>query len=90
VSGSCPSVFAWNGRHFEFVSDAFISGPMGVPLRPGQYFPPDHDEYLRIPGESLVPDHGRLRVVMTEELREAVFLDQVKLLAVDHPAATEV
>ena len=90
VSGSCPSVFAWNGRRFSFISDAFISGPMGVPMRPGQYFPPDHDEYLRIPGENLVPDHGRLRITLTEELREAVFLDQVRLLAVDHPAGTEV
>ena len=90
VSGSCPSVFAWNGRHFRFISDAFISGPMGVALKPGHYFAPDHDEYLRIPGDQLQSDHGRLRVAITEELREAVYLDQVKLLAVDHPAGLEV
>jgi tetratricopeptide (TPR) repeat protein len=90
VSGSCPSVFAWDGRGFHFISDAFISGPMGVPMRPGQYFPPDHDEYLRIPGDSLRADHGRLRIAVTEELREAVYLDQVKLFAVDHPAEVEV
>jgi hypothetical protein len=90
VSGSCPSVFAWNGRRFNFISDAFISGPMGVAMKPGNYFPPDHDEYLRIPGDQLQSDHGRLRLAITEELREAVYLDQVKLLAVDHPAAVEV
>jgi tetratricopeptide (TPR) repeat protein len=90
VSGSCPSVFAWDGRRFKFISDAFISGPMGVPMGPGNYFPPDHDEYLRIPGSELQSDQGRLRVAITEELREAVYLDQVKLLAVDHPAAAEV
>ena len=32
VSGSCPSVFAWDGSQFRYISDAFISGPMGVPF----------------------------------------------------------
>ncbi|MDB6101269.1 MAG: Tetratricopeptide 2 repeat protein [Gammaproteobacteria bacterium] len=89
VSGSCPSVYAWNGQRFNFVTDAFISGPMGVPLRPGRYFPVDHDEYVRIPGELLRPDRGHLRIAVTEELREAVYLDSVKLLALDHPENTE-
>ena len=89
VSGSCPSVFAWDGSRFRYISDAFISGPMGVPFGPKSYFPVDHDEYLAIPGEALREDHGRLRIAVTEELREAVFLDHVHLLAVDHPADTE-
>jgi len=89
VSGSCPSVFAWDGRQFRYISDAFISGPMGVPFGPKSYFPVDHDEYLAIPGEALREDQGRLRIAITEELREAVFLDQVHLLAVDHPADTQ-
>ena len=90
VSGSCPSVHAWNGERFNFVTDAFISGPMGVPMRPGRYFPVDHDEYVRIPGDLLRIDHGRLVISVTEELREAVFLDKAKLFAVDHPAGVEV
>jgi Tfp pilus assembly protein PilF len=89
VSGSCPSVFAWDGKQFRFVTDAFISGPMGVPAGANGYFPVDHDEYLKIPGEALRVDDGKLRVAITEELREVVFLDQVRLLAVDHPQDTE-
>jgi tetratricopeptide (TPR) repeat protein len=89
VSGSCPSVFAWDGAAFRFVTDAFISGPMGVPMGRDGYFPVDHDEYLKIPGELLQAEHGRLRIAITEELREAVFLDRVRLLAVDHPRGTE-
>lgn len=90
VSGSCPSLFAWDGQRFHFVTDAFISGPMGVPMAPGRYFPVDHDEYIRVPGELLRADGGILRLAITEELREAVYLDQARLYAVDHPTAVEV
>lgn len=89
VSGSCPSVFAWDGGQFRFITDAFISGPMGVPFAAGHYFPVDHDEYLKIPGEVLRSADDVLRVAITEELREAVFLDRARLLAVDHPSDTE-
>ncbi|HEY6911938.1 MAG TPA: FG-GAP-like repeat-containing protein [Myxococcales bacterium] len=90
VSGSCPSVFAWDGSHFGYVTDAFISGPMGVPMGPGQYFPVDHDEYLKLSGEKLVEKDGRLAVRLTEELREVVYLDHARLLAIDHPAEISV
>lgn len=90
VSGSCPSVFAWDGGQFRFITDAFISGPMGVPLGGGRYFPVDHDEYVKIPGEALRSADSRLRVAITEELREAVFLDRARLIAVDHAIGTEV
>jgi tetratricopeptide (TPR) repeat protein len=90
VSGSCPSLFTWDGQRFRFITDAFISGPMGVPMSPGRYFPVDHDEYIRIPGDLLHADAGVLRVAITEELREAVYLDQARLYAVDRPEAVEV
>jgi tetratricopeptide (TPR) repeat protein len=89
VSGSCPSVFAWDGGQFRFITDAFISGPMGVPYGRGSYFPVDHDEYVKIPGDALRSSDARLRIAITEELREAVFLDRARLLAVDHPLDTE-
>lgn len=89
VSGSCPSVFAWDGTRFNFITDAFISGPMGVPMGQGRYFPVDHDEYVKIPGGKLRSIDGRLRIAITEELREAVFLDRARLIAVDHPVGTE-
>ena len=90
VSGSCPSLFAWDGQRYHFITDAFISGPMGVPMSPGKYFPVDHDEYIRIPGELLHADANVLRLAITEELREAVYLDQARLYALDRPATVEV
>jgi len=90
ISGSCPSIFAWNGDRFGFVTDAFISGPMGVPLRKGVYFPVDHDEYIKISRDQLQMVNGKYHIRITEELREAVYLDQVRLLAIDHPSEIEI
>lgn len=90
VSGSCPTLFAWNGRRFEFVTDAFISGPLGVPVGGGRYFPVDHDEWIKVPGSALVPRDGAYELRLTEELREATYIDEVRLYAVDHPADVEV
>ncbi|MCF6263186.1 MAG: FG-GAP-like repeat-containing protein [Xanthomonadales bacterium] len=85
ISGSCPTIFSWNGEEFEFVTDAFISGPMGVPISREKNFPVDHDEYIKISETQLREENGLYQIRITEELREAVFLDQVRLLAVDYP-----
>lgn len=86
ISGSCPSIYAWNGESYVYITDAFISGPMGVPIAPAHYFPVGDDEYIQISGEHLRADkHGNLRVAIVEELREVTYLDQIRLLAVDYP-----
>ncbi len=84
LSGSCPMIFTWNGERFEFISDVLAVAPLGV------FFPLDHDEYVQIPGRSLRPRDGMYEVRITEELREVSYLDQIKLIAVDHPAGVEI
>jgi hypothetical protein len=95
LSGSCPMIFTWNGRDFEFITDVLGVAPLGASAGDGTYFPVDHDEYVQIRGESLVPadggpDAGRYEIRITEELREVAYLDQIRLLAVDHPAGVEI
>ena len=90
LSGSCPMVFAWNGERFEFVSDILGVAPLGASAGEGKFFQVDHDEYIQISGESLAPRNGFYEIRVTEELREVVYLDQVKLLAIDHPAELDV
>jgi len=90
LSGSCPMVFAWNGREFQFITDALGVAPLGASSGDGRYFPLDHDEYIQIPGRTLAPLEGRYQVRITEELREVSYLDQVRLIAVDHPAHLEI
>jgi len=47
-------------------------------------------EYLRIPGDALEPRNGRYVLQVTEELWETAYLDQIKLIAVDHPDSVAV
>jgi len=90
ISGSCPSLFVWNGEKFDYLTDTFISGPMGVPLDRGVYFPVRDRELLVIPGGRVKLRDGRLDLRFTEELHESVFIDRAKLIVVDHPEGTEV
>ena len=90
ISGSCPSLFVWNGEKFDYLTDTFISGPMGVPFDRGTYFPVRDREMLVIPGERVKLRDGRLDIRFTEELHESVFVDRARLLVVDHPMGTEV
>ena len=52
--------------------------------------PPDHDEYVLVKGEQLVPKDGVYEMHLTEELREVTYLDRIRLDVVDHPADVEV
>jgi tetratricopeptide (TPR) repeat protein len=98
LSGSCPMVFAWNGRRFEFITDVLGVAPLGASLGDGLFFPVDHDEWVFIRGSALALRRAApgglpanfYEVRMTEELREVTYLDRVRLLALDHPAAVEV
>ncbi|MGD1071524.1 MAG: tetratricopeptide repeat protein [Bryobacteraceae bacterium] len=90
LSGSCPMVWTWNGREFQFITDVLGVAPLGASDGDGSYFPVDHDEYVSIPGKALTPVNGHYDVRVTEELSEVSYLDQVQLYAVDHAADTEI
>ncbi len=90
LSGSCPMIWTWNGREFQFITDVLGVAPLGASSGDGQYFATDHDEYIQIPGEALAASNGKYQIRVTEELSEVSYLDQVRLLAVDHPAGVEV
>ncbi len=95
LSGSCPMIFTWtgegDGRGFRFLTDVLGVAPLGASSGDGTYFPVDHDETIQVPGEALAPTaDGRYEVRIAEELREVAFLDQVRLVAVDHPAGLDV
>jgi cytochrome c-type biogenesis protein CcmH/NrfG len=87
---SCPYLYAWNGERFEFVTDFLGSGEMGYYLAPGVRNDPDPVEYVRIAPGALVPKDGRYELRVTNELEEVLYVDQVRLLAVDHPADVSV
>src|SRR5207248_1856412 len=90
LSGSCPMIWTWNGHEFQFVTDVLGVAPLGASSGDGQYFATDHDEYIQIPAGALAPSNGKYELRITEELSEVSYLDQVELLAVDHPAGIEI
>lgn len=90
LSGSCPMIFTWNGSKFEFVTDVLGVAPLGASSGDGEYFPVDHDEYIQIPEGALASRNGEYEVRITEELHEVSYLDQVRLIAVDHPEEVEI
>ena len=90
LSGSCPMIFTWNGSEFQFITDVLGVAPLGASSGDGHYFPVDHQEYVQIPAEALRPANGQYEVRITEELHEVSYLDQVRLIALDHPRAVEI
>ncbi len=90
LSGSCPMIWTWNGREFQFITDVLGVAPLGARDGDGSYFPVDHEEWVQIPGAALHSSNDHYEVRVTEELSEVSYLDQIQLYAVDHPAGTEI
>jgi hypothetical protein len=90
ATGSCPFLYAWDGERFAFVTDLLGASPLGLPMAPGVMIPADPDELVRIGNaRELVPRGGAFELEVTSEFREVVYLDQVRLVAVDHPPAVD-
>ncbi len=97
LKGSCPYLYAWDGHQFSFVTDVMWRSALGMPLgiMAGGHgiasAPPYASrEYMRIPGRALVPKVGRYVLQITEELWETGYVDDAKLLVVDHPDSLDV
>jgi tetratricopeptide (TPR) repeat protein len=87
---SCPTLFVWNGERYEFVADMLGAGVIGHWVGPGQRDVPRPVEYIKIDRNAIREKDGKLSFRFMEPLEEAVYLDQVRVLAVDHPADLEV
>jgi len=96
LKGSCPLLYLWNGKRFEFVGDVMWKSALGMPLgilgggarayAPG--FP--SQEYRRLPDGVFRPRDGEYILKLTEELWETIYVDDVDLVAVDHPDSIDV
>jgi Flp pilus assembly protein TadD len=82
---SCPYLYAWDGERFAFVTDFLGGGEMGYGVAPGVWNHPDPVEYVRLAPGALRPREGRYEIRVTNELEEVLYLDRLRLLAVDHP-----
>src|SRR6266702_2064522 len=125
---SCPTLFVWNGKHYQLVADILGAGVIGHWVGPGERNIPRPTEWVKIDrdliqekfgsedshfsqnrrevGHSISPEsqslgaprlpafgrrgNGTLSFRLMEPMEEVVYLDQVRLLAVDHPTNEEV
>ena len=92
LKGSCPHLFTWNGEKFVHVKDAPPWSPaLGLKINAQDtYGILQTEEWFKIPGEILKPKDGFYELRITGEYWEAYYLDNYKLLAVDHKEETEI
>lgn len=90
LKGSCPYVYTDAGAGWKFYSDCLWGAPIGMQYAEARLQPGRAWEYLKLPGELLQPQGGAYRVMLTEELWEATYIDHVSLLAIDHPGDVEI
>ena len=83
---SCPVVFVWDGKRYQFISDIIGPGIIGEWIGPGERNVPDPTEYLKVDGNLVKPKNGRLSFRFAEVMEEITYLDHVRLLAIDHPS----
>jgi hypothetical protein len=84
-TGSCPVLFAWNGRRFVCIGDFLGGGGLGYLVAPGVYSQPDRDESVAITGEQLCSSDGVFRLSITEPMDEVTYLDHLRLEVIDRP-----
>jgi hypothetical protein len=95
LKGSCPFLYTWNGKEYVFVKDIMWHSALGMPMgimgeQTTYAFADASMDYYKIPGEMLIQKEGKYSLQITEELWETIYLDEVQLIAVDHPDSVEV
>jgi hypothetical protein len=87
---SCPVLFAWDGTKYEFVTDVIGAAVVGHWISPTRRNQSDSDEWVKVDGAKLRARNGRLSLRFGEPMEEINYIDQLRLVAVDHPEGTEV
>lgn len=94
LKGSCPFLYAWNGKEFAFVKDILWRSALGMPLGimggTTKYgFADASDDYIKIPAEQMQPKNGNYTLQITSELWETIYFDELELVAVDYPQTVD-
>lgn len=85
LASSCPFLYVWNGKRFVFFTDILGDAPIGELAPDGTYLKPNPQDLIRL-GSAIKEKNGQYVFQLTDEMREVDYFDQLRLLAVDHPA----
>ena len=89
LASSCPFLYVWDGEKFVFLTDVLGVAPLGELLPDGSRMKPYPEEFVRLP-QGLRDQNGMYVFQVTDELREVDYVDQLRMVAVDHPADEEI
>ncbi len=87
---SCPVLFAWNGRKYVLVTDVIGAAVVGHWFTPARRNIPNPGEWVKIDGSRVALVNGKLSLRFMEPMEEVNYIDQLRVVAVDHPAGVEV
>ena len=91
LKGSCPFLFAWNGKEMAFVTDCIWRSPLGLRINAqntaGVAMTEDR---VKLRADQMVARNGFYDVAVTAELWETHYFDHLSLMTVDHPENTDI
>ena len=87
---SCPVLFAWDGHKYKLVTDVIGAAVVGHWFTPSRRNTPNPGEWIKVDGDQIAAVNGRLSLRFMEPMEEVNYIDQLRLVAVDHPENVEV
>ncbi len=87
---SCPVLFAWDGHKYRLVTDVIGAAVVGHWFTPTRRNTPNPGEWIKVDGSRLAETDGKLSLRFIEPMEEVNYIDQLRLVAVDHPENVEV
>ncbi len=87
---SCPVLFAWDGYKYKLVTDVIGAAVVGHWFTPTRKNIPNSGEWIKVDGDRLASVDGKLSLRFIEPMEEVNYIDQLRLVAVDHPQDVEV
>ena len=90
LKGSCPFLYVYDGKQYQFITDLLWRAPLGLVTSMGFVAPDETKDFVKISGTQMQPKSGKYSIQITEELWETAYFDEVKLIVVDHPVGTDI
>ncbi len=87
---SCPVLFAWDGHRYKFVTDVIGAAVVGHWFTPKRRNIPNPGEWIKVDGDELAPVSHKLSLRFMEPMEEVNYIDQLRLIAVDHANSVQV
>jgi tetratricopeptide (TPR) repeat protein len=83
---SCPVLFVWDGHKYRLVTDVIGAGVVGHWFTPQRRNIPNPGEWIKVVGAAAALVDGKLSMRFMEPMEEVNYIDQLRLVAVDHPS----